>query len=343
MGRSGKIYLLLLLGTMSCAWTYAQDHIYSQFFNAPVYLNPALTGQFEGDIRMNLIYRNQWSGLSGDLSYISASADINIPKFGGGVGLLFTRSSEGVAYLNKNNISATYSYSVGGDELVASFGIQAGVTNRRIDWSKLVFSDQLDMRLGYIPGSLSSAQYPDADQKYFFDAAGGINIVYRDFMVGAALHHINKPDESFTGAQAKLPMRLIANASYRMPVGGGFNYNTEDGAFLIPSVVYYKQAQASSVSAGAQFKYRSVNTGLWYRTSGDGSPDAIVISLIFDIFTNRSNGEKLRLGVSHDATTSKINYTNTNGTTEASIGFEKYFPNSSGYNKFNGLRCYNFY
>lgn len=136
----------------------AQDHVYSQFFNAPIYLNPSLTGQFEGDIRMNLIYRNQWSGLSGDLSYITASADLNISKFAGGVGLMFNRSSEGTAYLVKNNAAATYSYSVGGDDFIASFGIQAGITSRQIDWSKLVFSDQIDMRLGYIPGSVSSAQ-----------------------------------------------------------------------------------------------------------------------------------------------------------------------------------------
>lgn len=321
----------------------AQDHVYSQFFNAPIYLNPSLTGQFEGDIRMNLIYRNQWSGLSGDLSYITASADLNISKFAGGVGLMFTRSSEGTAYLVKNNAAATYSYSVGGDGFVASFGIQAGFTNRQIDWSKLVFGDQIDMRLGYLPGSVSAAQPPDIDNKIFFDAAAGTNMVFRDFMAGIAVHHLNQPDESFSGTQAKLPMRITANASYRFPLSSYSDYNQEDGTYLIPSVVYYKQASSSSISAGAQFKHRGLNTGVWYRSASQGGPDAIVVSLIFDLFKGNRNGEKLRLGISHDATTSKINYTNTSGTTEGSIGYEKYFPNSSGYNKFNGLRCYDFY
>ncbi|WP_316792989.1 PorP/SprF family type IX secretion system membrane protein [Pedobacter frigoris] len=344
MMKRMKNYLMAILISCIGLSAFGQDHIYSQFFNAPAYLNPALTGQFEGDIRLNMIYRNQWSGLSGDLSYLSASADLNIPKFGGGAGLLFTRSSEGTAYLRKNNIAANYAYSVGGEDLVLSFGIQAGFTNRQIDWGKLVFSDQIDMRLGYVPGSASSAQVPDFSSKFYFDAAGGVNLVYRNFMAGAAVHHINKPDESFTGTQAKLPMRLTANASFRIPLSSYYGYGQEDdGPYLIPSVVYYKQANVNSVSAGAQFKYRNVNTGLWYRSSGQGSPDAIVVSFIFDIFTKRENGEKLRLGISHDATTSKINYTNTSGTTEASIGFEKYFPNSSGYNKFNGLRCYHFY
>src|SRR3984885_8780696 len=92
---------------------FAQDHMYSQFFNSPLYLNPALTGQFQGDLRMNLIYRNQFTSVPGSLNYISASIDYNIPKFGGGIGLLFTRTSEGTAFLNTNNISGTYSYSIG--------------------------------------------------------------------------------------------------------------------------------------------------------------------------------------------------------------------------------------
>ncbi|HEY0176890.1 MAG TPA: PorP/SprF family type IX secretion system membrane protein [Pedobacter sp.] len=336
-------YIILVFLTGWSVIATGQDHIYSQFYNAPLYLNPALTGQFEGDIRMNMIYRNQWTGLSGTLSYLNASADLNIPNFGGGLGLQFNRSSEGTAYLVKNNVAATYSYSVGSDDFVLSFGIQAGFTNRQINWSKLVFSDQIDDRLGYIPGSISSADLPDLAHKMFFDPGAGVNLVYGSFMAGLAMYHINQPDESFSGTQAKLPRRLAVNASYRLPLTHSYNYGSDDGSYLIPSVVYYKQGNVSSISAGAQFKYKGVNSGIWYRTAGEGGPDAIVISLIFDIFSGPKNGEKLRLGLSHDATTSKINYTNTNGTTEASVGYQKYFPNSSSYNKFNGLRCYDFY
>ncbi len=319
-----------------------QDHIYSQFYNAPIYLNPALTGQFEGDLRVNMIYRNQWTGLAGDLSYISASVDVQVPQFGGGFGLMFTRSSEGIAYLVKNNIAGTYAYSIGDDNFVASFGLQIGLTNRRIDWDNLVFSDQIDRRLGIIPGN-SSAELPDVSNKYYFDAVGGINIVYRNIMLGAAVFHLNKPDESFTGVQAKLPMRLTANASMRFPIGRSYQYNQEADAYIIPSVVYHRHDKFTSVSIGGQLKYRSVNAGIWYRGNSQGEPDALVLSAIFDIFNGSRRNEKLRIGISHDATLSKLNYTNTSGTTEASIGFEKFFPNSDAYNKFNSLRCYDFY
>lgn len=322
----------------------AQDHLFSQFFNAPIYLNPSLTGQFDGDLRLNMIYRNQWSSLGGDLSYINASVDVAVPKLAGGVGLSFNRSSEGTAYLTKNNIAATYSYSVGDDEdFLASFGLQAGFTNRNIDWTKLVFVDQIDPKLGYIPGSISSAQLPDVSNKYFFDPAAGVNFVYRNAMLGAAVYHINRPDESFSGTPSRLPMRMAINASFKMPLSYNYNYLEDEGAFLIPSVVYYRQGNVSSISAGAQFKYKGFNSGIWYRTNQQGGSDAIVFSLIFDIFLKRSDTEKIRVGLSHDATTSKINYTNTSGTTEGSVGYEKYWPNSTRTKKYNGLRCSSFF
>src|ERR1700733_11431934 len=117
------IFLTIIFKSVSC---FAQDHLYSQFFNSPLYLNPALTGQFKADLRMNLIYRNQWTQVPGTLSYVSGSIDYNVPRFGGGIGLLFTRSSEGTAYLDKTNLSGLYSYSVGSDDFVLSFGLQAG-------------------------------------------------------------------------------------------------------------------------------------------------------------------------------------------------------------------------
>lgn len=316
----------------------AQDHIYSQFFNAPVYLNPALNGEFNGSFRVNMIYRNQWTAISGDLNYMSTSLDYQLPNFGGAVGLLFNSSSEGTAYLKKNNIAGIYSYSVGTDGFTASFGLQAGITNRKLDFSKLVFSDQLDPRLGF-DGGASMAESPYNDSKYYFDAGSGVNFIIGNAMVGASMLHLNKPDESFTGSKVYTPVRTAVHASYRYALNGDDPYDDE-GTFLIPSVVYYKQAQATSVSAGMQFKYRGVNAGAWFRSNGKGQTDSFVFSLIFDIFTNSYKNQKLRLGVSHDATTNKLNYSNTSGTSEVSVGFETGEAKDKGY---SSLKCYNFY
>lgn len=70
-----------------------QDDMHSQFVNSSIYLNPVLTGQFGDDLQMNLICCDQLTTVPGNLSYISASVDYNVPHFGGEVGLLVTSFS----------------------------------------------------------------------------------------------------------------------------------------------------------------------------------------------------------------------------------------------------------
>jgi type IX secretion system PorP/SprF family membrane protein len=340
-----KFYLFLLTAIFMYLPCYAQDHMYSQFFNSPVYLNPALNGQFDGDLRMNLIYRNQYSSLPGNLTYLSASIDYNVPQFGGGLGLLITRSSEGSAYLTKNNFAGIYSYSVGSEDYVLSFGLQAGVTNRSVDFSKLVFGDQIDPRLGFIPGSVTAADRPDFNNKFYFDSGAGINLTLKNFNIGGAAQHINHPNESFTGTPATLPIRTTLHASLRYNLTRDDNLDEDDKSYIIPSVVFYKQAQAQSINVGMQYKRRSINAGIWYRSGGQGMPGAVVVSFIFDLFINKEGGEKMRFGVSHDVPAGGLNYSNTSGTTEASIGYETTLPSRTGAeHKFLGAsRCYDFY
>jgi type IX secretion system PorP/SprF family membrane protein len=340
--RRGGLFFATMLACLKCL---GQDHMYSQFFDSPLYLNPALTGQFEGDLRMNLIYRNQFTSVPGSFNYLTGSIDYNIPKFGGGIGLLVTHSSEGSAFLSENNIAGTYAYSIGSDDYVLSFGLQAGVTNRTLDWGKLVFGDQIDSQTGFIQGSVSSAEQPLFNNKFYFDSGAGINLVTGQFDVGAAMQHINEPNESFTGTIAKLPMRLTTHASYRWDLNPDDNNDEDAKSYVIPSVVFYKQSTASSYSVGFQYKRANMNVGLWYRSGGVSGPSAVVLSLIFDLYINRDGGEKLRLGVSHDLPVSALNYSNTSGTSEAAVSYQTTLPSRTDVErKFEGAtRCYDFY
>ncbi len=341
LARALFLYLIISIRSLP---GFAQDHMYSQFFNAPLYLNPSLTGQFDGDLRMNLIYRSQWTSVPGPLSYVSASIDYNVPRFGGGIGLLITRSSEGTAFLDNTNISGLYSYSVGSEDFVLSFGLQAGITNRTIDYSKLVFGDQIDPTLGIVSGSSVAASALPFNNKFYFDSGFGTNLVVGEFNIGVALQHLNQPNESFTGTPAKLPIRTNANISYRLDLNQFDNMDDDEKSYVIPSVVFYKQSVAESYSIGAQYKHKSVNVGLWYRSGNETGPSAVVVSLIFDLFINRDGGEKLRFGISHDAPTSGLTYGGTSGTQEASIGYETTLPSHDSTPRFEGAhRCYEFY
>ena len=42
----------------------AQDLHFSQFFESPLLRNPALAGLFEGDIRIQSVYRDQWNSVT---------------------------------------------------------------------------------------------------------------------------------------------------------------------------------------------------------------------------------------------------------------------------------------
>jgi type IX secretion system PorP/SprF family membrane protein len=338
---------LMVIGLLMLAGNYlhAQDHQYSQFFNSPVYLNPALNGQFEGTLRMNLIYLNQWTSLPGGPNYLSASIDYNIPRFGGGVGLLFTRGTEGPSYLLKNNISGIYSYSVGSEDFVLSFGLQAGVTNRSLNYNNLIFSDQIDPRLGFDPSLVSGAEPLILNNKFYFDSGAGINLVVGNFMVGTAFQHINHPNESFTGSAANLPLRITAHMSYIWDLNKYENLDDGEKSYIIPSVVFYNQANLQSYSIGLQYKRRSVSAGLAYRSGGVSGPSAVVVSLMFDLFVDRNGDDKMRFGISHDVPSSKLSYGNTSGTTEGSITYQTPLSTpADGYKKFEGARrCYDFY
>lgn len=331
--------VLLMLSFM----VRAQDLIYSQFYNAPGFLNPALTGQFEGDIRFNAIYRSQWTKIQGALNTYSFSADYQLPLLGSGIGIILNKSTEGTAYLSKLNLAGLYSYSVElNDYSTLSFGLQGGLTNRRIDVDKLLFADQLDDK-GIIAGAGSSASSFVNNKKNFFDSGAGINLVVDKFMIGASAQHLNQPNESFTGQLAKLPLRYGIHTSYMISLD---RYGEELPA-IIPSLVAFRQDNLNAISAGFQFKTSSVNLGVWYR--GDGKQqDAIVFSLMLDLFRNYDTPNKLRIGLSHDATTSKVNYTNTAGTTEGAIVYEAEIPGRAQARYYRTRaesfnRCYKFY
>lgn len=64
--------------------TYAQDFHFSQFYNFTQAINPAMAGRMREDVRVSLIYRNQWKQVNAPYSTFGLSADmnfVNVPYF----------------------------------------------------------------------------------------------------------------------------------------------------------------------------------------------------------------------------------------------------------------------
>jgi len=317
----------------------AQDAIFSQFYHVPNYLNPALNGQFDGDFRINLIHRSQMIALNSPLNYSAFSLDYNVPKFGGGFGFLGMRSNEGQSSYTRTTAVGIYSYSAQWDYAVLSFGLSAGIGNLRYDHDKDVFYDQFDEN-GKIEGGATNATFPTNNNRYYFDTGAGVNLVFHDAMVGLAFNHLNQADESFTNTKSKIPMRINAHASYHFALD---YYDQENGPALIPSIVYYKQFNINSLSTGLQFKSKRVRIGGWYRNEFR-QKESFVLSLSFDIFSRSDSYDKVRLGVSHDATLSKLGYSASGGSTEGALSWETRIRRNEGNSRESyGKRCFDFY
>lgn len=196
----------------------AQDATFSQFFNNPIYYNPALAGSNLG-LRTRLNYRSQWNGMENSYDNYSFCMDVaerNLPG-AGGLGLIVVSDFEGLGNIRSTSITTDYAVRVRlGKKFISQFGLSAAYVHRTIDWNNFVFSDQLHPAYG-ITGS-SGFQPPDYNSIWHPDFGSGVSLKYIDYssnfeelIIGlhASVLHLLQPDISFTGNGIRQPRKLV--------------------------------------------------------------------------------------------------------------------------------------
>jgi type IX secretion system PorP/SprF family membrane protein len=337
--------LVLFCSILFVQESRAQDPVFSQAFLSPIYLNPAATGAGEHDLRFSAMYRRQWWSVPSSFNYAALSVDKYIPSLHGGFGLLATHSSEG--YLKGTGIYGSYSYTICSGTLPAaenggmpkwfvSLGLQFGMMQRRIDYSKLVFRDQLDVD-GYIPGSSSAADLAVNNGRWRPDfAAGGFfnyNLTENSrLLVGLAAHHINRPDESLVStsdsARSQLPVRWGGNLMYTYT-------NPERSWSYSAAALYYRQAQNNSMQIGGEVTQNNydISLGLWYRGNINFKDmDAFTVTLSINISGKDNTKHKVRAGIAHDAPLGNNRYSYTTGSSELGVVWDVDTYNQEGDN-----------
>src|SRR3989339_584261 len=111
--NSFLITALLLFSLQSSL--YAQDIHFSQFNASPLNLNPALTGGFDGDLRLIGNHKRQWLAFTNAYRTFSVSADarlnqLQLYRSNISVGLLFNNDVAGDANFSTNQIKLAASY-----------------------------------------------------------------------------------------------------------------------------------------------------------------------------------------------------------------------------------------
>ncbi|MEN9002702.1 MAG: type IX secretion system membrane protein PorP/SprF, partial [Flavobacteriales bacterium] len=92
----------------------AQDIHFSQFYNSPLNLNPALAGNFDGNYRFAGNYRNQWNSVTIPFATFSMSADAKdvMGKKNVGAGIIFNNDNTGDSRFRTTVLNVVGSYAI---------------------------------------------------------------------------------------------------------------------------------------------------------------------------------------------------------------------------------------
>ena len=311
----------------------AQDPVFSQPYMSPVYLNPAATGSGDHDLRISATVRRQWWTIPSNFTYGTFSIDKFIPKLQSGVGLLLTTSSEG--YLKKDGVYLSYAYTfcpgvdIASDEALPEWfltgAMQFGVAERHVNYKDLLFADQIDVN--GITGGITGADVPEYNNRLYPDMGAGLIFNYRfsdvsRIMVGASARHVNRPDESLTATNS-IPRSIL-------PVlwSGNFLYTNSSDKHWTYSIAgnFSKQQQNHFMQLGIEITQNDYDISLaaWYRGSSTlKDPDAITVSLIFNLSGNKNPASNVRVGLSHDSPIGNKKYSYNGGSSEFGFLWDK--------------------
>jgi len=313
----------LFLGTSTL---FGQDVQFSQFYSAPLYLNPAFTGATQLT-RVGSNYRSQWPALQANFVTLSAYADHFIDDKNSGIGFMIQTDKEGLAGLRSTSFTGTYAYQLPISEMfTARVGANAGYVLRDINFSSLTFGDQFDAN-GVLINSTTAEQFNTGANKSFFNVGSGVLLYSDDVWLGVAVDHLTKPNQSLIGQADKLPMKISVHGGYKFYLKSGVigqgMYASPQERSLTPTFQYKQQGQFSQIDLGMYFTYEPLIIGLWYRgvpykqVEGFVNNESVVVLLGFSQNTKDS---RFKVGYSYDVTISKLG-SSSGGAHEFSISY----------------------
>lgn len=271
----------VLLGVvcgMYCPVLHAQDPHFSQYFNSPMTLNPALIGKGIADWRALATFRSQWWGGSSAAPFYTTTASLekkisigNFDKNSLGIGLsiLSDVSNAGLLKNNYFTVGAAYNLSLDekGNELLG-VGIEATYANKLLDLGKFEFQSQFGS-MGFQRSTPSGDPVSILTNRYI-DVNAGVHyskVIPESwgYQLGIAVFHAGTPREG-----------VFSNSTYsvdrRITLQGGllFYLSNKDEAQI--SSVSETQGQNNIFTIGAVYKAKikdhtieSLHIGVWNR------------------------------------------------------------------------------
>ena len=312
----------------------AQDLQFSQFFNAPLLVNPANTGFLpDADYRLGANYRNQWStvmqvpyqtmSIYGDAQVLRNQITNGWLGLGGAI----LRDVAGSGSLTSTEVygSIAYHQMLGLSSLLTA-GFNTGWAQKRIDPSRLKFPDQFDGQ--FFDEAIPSSVVLTNTSTSYFDMQAGLNYAYfpnqRTYVaLGVSVQHINSARETFFESSdlgfGQIPRRYIVDLDAR--------FKTRDNMVILnPNIYYTADDGAHELMLGMNASYNlsqdgqtQLIGGLYYRTG-----DAYIAMIGFQL-------KNLKLTFSYDITNSSLAaYNGSRGAYEFSTVYTGYYDEYNG-------------
>ncbi|MBI4646603.1 MAG: PorP/SprF family type IX secretion system membrane protein [Bacteroidia bacterium] len=311
------IILLIISGLLLMNFLKAQDIHFSQFQIPQSVINPANSGNYNGDWRLVNIYRSQWAvisapyqtGLVGfDRQYYISNTDIMTG------GILLINDKSGQIGLTSNQLFLTGVYHKFIRKISTLIGFQAGYIHKKFSAGELTFPNQFDMSTGYFNNRLENFEGMLDTKSSFFDFNSGIIWKYygKNFQpeFGLALYHINYSKSGFKSwvTENEINHSIKETTSKRFTASIKSNFIIGETVILSPALIYMTQNKANEIVAGMIMKYsltgfsEKINwasTGISIRSGQNRNFDAV-------IFIAGLNYRKLEIGVSYDYNISEL-------------------------------------
>ncbi|MBN4061751.1 MAG: hypothetical protein COA57_05245 [Flavobacteriales bacterium] len=312
-----KVTRSILSFTFIVQLAFGQDLHFSQYYQTPLSVNPALTGFFDGNQRVFLNYKSQWSSVSNAYQTYAFSADAALLKkkwensyIGGGLSVFNDKAGEAELGLTQANVSFAGILGLN-DKNKASVGLQAGFAQRTMSNSSLRWSSQYNQ--GVFDSGMPSGEQQNFENFTFADVSFGLawrfhkpksRVTGKKEMIvnaGIAGFHVNKPKQKYYDVgQEQLYSKWAAHLDG--------NIGLTDAISLMPSVLYLRQGPSQEINAGAMIrvlfneqsekeglsKEMAVAVGGYYRAA-----DAIIPSILIEV-------ANFALGITYDVNVSPL-------------------------------------
>ena len=261
-------FLTLMMASMN---VMGQDVHFSQYYAAPLHLNPGLVG-INQNARFGVNYRNQWPGFDANGETFSSYFDYNFDEYHSSLGLMFSATREGITALTNTSIALQYAYEVQVDyKWVLRSGMEFSYSFRGLNEDKAIWGDQLGEYGPERPTmeDLGGLLRVDDFRLNYPDIAIGGVLFSRNIWIGVARHHLLTPNVSFLNDQtAEIQRKTTIHGGIKLPLRiwryVGKNSMGLERSFS-PTFHYRAQKDFHQLDLGAYLTLAPVNVGFWYR------------------------------------------------------------------------------